>query len=94
MTISFNKRAVASPDSLVSELGGESVFLNLKSERYFGLDEVGPRMWAVVTSSESIQSAYEALLTEYEVDPEVLRRDLSDLLDKLVEHGLVEIGGE
>jgi hypothetical protein len=74
----------------LQELDGESVFLNLNLGQYFGLDEVGTEMWKAVTSAPSVQSAYEALLREYDVEAEQLRQDLSDLLEKLVAHGLVE----
>ena len=76
---------------MVRELEGESVLLNLDSGHYFGLDDVGTRMWTVLTTSESIQSAYEGLLEEYDVETDRLRRDLEDLADKLVEHGLVDV---
>jgi hypothetical protein len=92
VTVSFDQRISVPADVLVQELEGESVLLNLKSECYFGLDEVGTRMWAVLSNSASIQQAYEALLAEYDVEPDVLRRDLLNLIDKLIEHGLVEIG--
>ena len=92
MTVSLDQRISVPAVVLVQELEGESVLLNLKSESYFGLDEVGTRMWAVLSRSESIQQAYEALLAEYDVDPDVLRRDLLHLIDELIEHGLVEIG--
>jgi tRNA A37 N6-isopentenylltransferase MiaA len=55
------------------------------------LDEVGTRMWAALSTSESIQSAYEMLLSEYDVDGEELQRDMQELLEQMVEHGLVEI---
>jgi hypothetical protein len=92
VTVTFDQRILVPEDVLVQELEGESVLLNLKSERYFGLDEVGTRMWAVLSNSESIQQAYDVLLGEYEVEPHVLRRDLLNLIDRLIEHGLVEIG--
>jgi hypothetical protein len=76
------------------ELDGESVLLNLQSERYFGLDEVGTRMWVALSTSESIQTAYEDLLSEYDVDAEQLHQDLESLIEKLVEHGLVEVSSE
>lgn len=78
-------------DVLTCELEGESVLLNLKSERYFGLDEVGSRMWKVLTTSESIQAAYQALLAEYAVDPEQLSRDLENFIEKLLGQGLIEV---
>jgi hypothetical protein len=94
MGISFDNRISISPEVLISEVGAESVLLNLKSERYFGLDDVGTRMWHALTTSETIQSAYEALIEEYDVEPESLKRDLAKLIEKLAEHGLVEIRDE
>ncbi len=91
MEITFAMKATIPADVLVQELQGESVLLNLKSGRYFGLDEVGTRMWAALTSTESLQAAADTLLAEYEVDAERLRADLRALVEKLVEHGLVEV---
>lgn len=94
MPDSFDQRVILPADVLISNVSGESVLLNLKSERYFGLDEVGTRMLSVLTTSNSIQTAYEALLEEYDVENEALRRDLADLIDRLVEQGLLEIARE
>jgi hypothetical protein len=94
MTIGFEKRLAVPTDVLVQELGGESVLLNLNGGRYFGLDEVGTRMWQLLTTSPTIEAAYRALLDEYDVDANALRSDLGQLIDRLVEHGLVEVGRE
>src|SRR4030095_14532086 len=94
MSISFTERLVLPEDVLISNVQGESVLLNLNSERYFGLDEVGTRMLSVLTTSNSIQTAYEALLDEYDVENEALRHDLADLVDQLVDQGLLEVARE
>ncbi|MGA7877557.1 MAG: PqqD family protein [Desulfoferrobacter sp.] len=91
MTISFMHRVTVPEDVLFRELDGEAVILNLESEQYFGLDEVGTGMWAELTHSDSIESAYQKLLEEYEVDGETLRRDLTDLIEKLSDKGLVKV---
>ena len=89
MTISFTDR-VAVPDGvLISRLQEESVILNLESERYFGLDDVGTRFLSVLTSSDSIEAAYETLRQEYDVNPQALRADLHDLVEKLIDQGLL-----
>ncbi|NLF76246.1 MAG: PqqD family protein, partial [Chloroflexi bacterium] len=54
-------------------------------------DEVGTSMWRALTGCETVQCAYQVLLDEYDVDPEVLRSDLSKLLEELVAHGLLEL---
>jgi hypothetical protein len=91
LTFSMKNRIMVPENILFRELEGESVILNLDSESYLGLDDVGTRMWAVLTTSDSIQAAFETLQHEYEVEPDVLRTDLSDLIEKLVENGLVRV---
>jgi hypothetical protein len=85
------KRISISPNVLVRELGGETVVLDLKTERYLGLDEVGTRMWNLLLASGSIESASKALLQEYDVEPSRLEGDLRQFVDKLIDHGLVTV---
>ena len=86
------KNKVTVPDGvLVRDLAGESVLLNLNSESYFGLDEVGTRMWTVLTTSPSIDAAFDALLTKYEVEPMQLRNDLYIFIEKLIDLGLLNV---
>ena len=80
----------APSDTLFNVIGGESVLLSLKSERYFGLDAVGTRMWTVLTTALSIEAAQQTLIQEYDVDPQRLRQDLYALVEKLLDEGLVE----
>ena len=63
--------------------------LNLDSERYYGLDDVGTRFLSVLTSSDKIETAYERLRDEYNVDPQVLRADLLALIENLIDQGLL-----
>ena len=89
--MSMSSKVTVPPDVLINQIDGESVILSLATESYFGLDETGTRMWIVLTTSESIQQAYDTLLGEYSVDADTLRRDLDDLLGRLLEKGLVQV---
>jgi len=91
MTTSFATRISPAPDVVFRTVGDESVLLHLKSETYLGLDPVGTRMWTLLTESESIQQAYSALLGEYDVEDQRLRRDLEEFIGKLLEHDLVSL---
>ncbi|HEX5888658.1 MAG TPA: PqqD family protein [Pyrinomonadaceae bacterium] len=93
MQISFSDRVRVPDDVLISNLQEESVILNLDSERYFGLDDVGTRMLSVLSTSDSIEAAYESLLEEYDVDGQVLRQDLLALVESLLQKGIVQVGG-
>ena len=90
MGFSFAQSVSVPADLLFREVDGEAVLLNLDSENYLGLDEVGTRMWVVLTTSDSVRAAYETLPAEYEVAPDVLHRDMAKLVQELVAHGLLE----
>ena len=70
---------------------GEAVILNLDDESYFGLNEVGVRMMDMLVSSETLDAAVESLVSEYEVDPAVLRRDVEELVETLRSRGLIDV---
>src|SRR5882762_4191741 len=89
--VSFTDRAATPAHVLVRILDRESVLLNLETEQYFGLDEAGTRMWQLVTGSPNIESAYRELLSEFDVEPELLHSHLRELLTRLVESGLLQI---
>ena len=91
MSISFSDRVKIPDDVLISKLQEESVILNLDSERYYGLDDVGTRFLAVLSTSDSIEAAYETLAREYDVDPPTLRQDLLELVKNLHDQGLIQI---
>ncbi len=91
LTVSSTERATAPAHVLVRFLDQESVLLNLETEQYFGLDETGTRMWQLVTDSPNIDAAYQGLLAEFDVEPELLRSNLTELLGQLVENGLLQV---
>lgn len=89
--VSFMDRVVVPSHVLVRFLDKESVLLNIETERYFGLDETGTRMWQLVTAAPKIEVAYQQLLDEYDVQPELLRENLTDLVNRLLENGLLQV---
>ena len=89
MSTDFQKRAVVPDNVLFRELEGESVLLDIETETYFGLDEVGTRMWSRLTESPSVQQAYDILQGEYDVTPETLKSDLTELIERLADKGLL-----
>ena len=85
------KKIIVPENVLVRELSGEAVLLNLDNEMYFGLDEVGYRMWTALTTTESVGAAYQQLLSEYEVEPDQLWESLDTLIGECTEHGLLQV---
>lgn len=89
--IDFTQKVSVPEDTLMRELEGESVLLNLTNEKYYGLNKVGTRMWNALEKSASIQAAYDQLKAEYDVEPQRLRDDLEKLIVQLQAQGLISI---
>ncbi len=67
------------------------VILSLKSGVYYGLDPVGATVWDLIQEPKSLSEVRDAVLQEYDVEPERCEDDLRALLQELVEEGLVEV---
>jgi len=73
------------------EVDGEMVLLDMNSENYFGLDAVGTDIWQAMQEKETLQEVLNVLLDQYEVEEEVLKKDLLNFVDKLQESGLITV---
>ena len=80
-----------SGDVVTRNLAGEAVLLDLASGTYFGLDEVGTRIWQLLGEHGSAEPVVAALLDEYDVDEARIRADLDRLIGELHGKGLVRI---
>jgi hypothetical protein len=78
-----------SEEVLSQEVNGETVLLNLEGESYFGLNEVGTRIWQLLQVEQSVADMMSTLTDEYDVSREQLENDVNDLLGKLTDAGLV-----
>jgi Coenzyme PQQ synthesis protein D (PqqD) len=84
------RQLAAMPDVLMQTVVGESVLLDLRSQKYFGLNQVGTRVWQLLQETGDVGDIRARLLAEYDVQPDQLERDLDDLLERLLRAGLVE----
>lgn len=89
--MNLKQTVTLSPDVISQEVSGETVLLDLNSENYFGLDEVGTRIWQLIESSGNLQDIYDTLLAEYEVEPDQLLEDIEQLLTDIEKAGLVSL---
>ena len=78
-------------DVLHRSLGGETVVMNLDSGETFSLDRWGCRTWALIEELGDLRRIEAALESEFEVDPETVRRDVGAFLAELEAKGLIEL---
>ena len=89
--ITLDSQLQLSEKVLFTTVDQETVLLNSQTGKYFGLDEIGTTFWGLLSKNIPPRLAYEMMLTEYEVTPQELERDILDLVGQLEKHGLLEI---
>lgn len=82
-----------SEEVLVRHLQGETVLLDLRSQHYFGLDEVGTRIWQLLAERGETGAVVEAMVEEFDVERSEVERDLVDFLAQLEAAELVSLVG-
>ena len=87
----LSSRVVAGPNQISCDLGGEAAILQLTSATYYSLDPVGARIWSLLEHPIEVRGLRDRLLTEYEVAPDRLERDLLALLEELAAAALIEV---
>jgi hypothetical protein len=94
MELSLRHSISVAPDIVFREVDGEAVILNLESGVYFGLDQVGTRIWQLIQEHGSLQKVFETMCDEFDVRSDALERDLLGLIDELHAKGLVRTSPE
>jgi hypothetical protein len=83
--------AVVSNDQLSTTLSGEVVILGLRDALYYGLDDVGARIWDLVQTPRSLDQIVDHIVAAYDVGREAALPDVARLLIELRDRGLVTI---
>jgi coenzyme PQQ synthesis protein D (PqqD) len=78
-----------SPDVLYRDLEGQAVILDLSSGLYFGLNEIGTRIWTLIGEGRSVADIVQILSHEYEADALNIERDVRELADALLSRNLI-----
>ena len=93
-TVSEYSTVVAAGDQVSSDLGGEVAILNLRAGMYYGLDDVGARVWQLLQEPTVVGDIQATIAQEYEVEPTRVREDVLALLNQMADEGLIEVENE
>jgi len=94
VTISDRSTVVVMKDQVSADLSGEAAILNLKTSVYFGLNTVGASIWKLIQEPRKVSEIRDAILKEYDVEPDRCETDLLALLQELLEKELIEVKNE
>ena len=73
------------------DLGTEAAVLHLGSGLYYGLNDLGARVWALIQEPCRVHDLADTILREYDVDRARCEKDLTTFLAALSAAGLVEV---
>lgn len=91
VSLSLSSRVKVSDDTLFQALSGETVLLELSRGVYYGLDEIGTRIWNLLAEGRSLEETVDVLVEEYDVDRARGAADVLCLVGELEERRLLEI---
>jgi hypothetical protein len=91
MTVSLHDRLIVGAHVLFRQLDEEAVLLDLKSGTYFGLNNVGARVWQLILEHGRLSRVLESLVEEYAAERDVIERDLLQLAGELVGRKLADV---
>ena len=65
------------------------VLLDLTTEMYYSLNEVGSRIWALADGRLSVEAIVDTLAGEFDAERGQIREDVESLLSQLAAEGLI-----
>lgn len=89
--ITVESTVVVAPGLTAANLGDEAVLLDANSGRYYGLNELGARIFELARTPNAVSEIKNALLQEYKVEEAQLEADLLAFLRDMEQRNLVEL---
>ncbi|MDU3520848.1 MAG: lasso peptide biosynthesis PqqD family chaperone [Clostridium saudiense] len=74
-----------------TDLDGEKVMMNLDKGEYFMMNEVGSRIWEIISEPINVEEIINTLRNEYEVDEETCKDTVIEFLGRLDHADLISI---
>lgn len=86
----MSMRFKRSNEALFATVGADVVALNVQNGRAYGMENVTVAVWNLLAEPLSVESICERLIEEYDVEPDVCRLQIEQLMDQLSNEGLIE----
>lgn len=90
-SIATDSIVVASKNQVASDLAGETVLLSMTTAHYYGLANVGARIWELVREPIRVSAICSVIRSEYDVAAEQCETDVLHFLKDLESSGLIEV---
>jgi hypothetical protein len=79
-------------DIVFNKLDDEIVMMSIKNGEYYGLDNIGSRIWEIIENPVSVTQIVDILKDEFNVTADQCKIDVNEFLDMLLKKNLIQIG--
>jgi hypothetical protein len=87
--ITKESTVIRNNEVFASEIDNEVVMMHIQTGKYYGLDDIGSRIWEMMEAKIRVEDLIQQLLEEYEVSEEECTRDVLELLENLQTNDLI-----
>jgi len=89
--LSLHSVVVATKNRISYSFREETFIANVNNSRCYEVDAVGTRVWNLLQQPRTVCEIRDAMLEEYDAEPERCERDLLEFLGKMQAEGLIEV---
>ena len=74
-----------------SEVGDETMMMDIDRGMYYALNPVSSRIWILLEQPLSVRDICEQLLEEYEIEPSICQQEVIKFLGQLLDRKIVTV---
>lgn len=86
----MNSKYSKKNDIMFCEIQEQGVLLDLKSNKYFSLNEVANFIWNKIDLGLTVEEMVNCLSLDYEINFEKCQKDVKNLINEMLERGFIE----
>ncbi|MDO8678752.1 MAG: PqqD family peptide modification chaperone [Acidobacteriota bacterium] len=94
MTLSRSSTVRRNPDLLHAVAGDDILMMSVEAGTYFGLEQVGARIWELVADPITVEQICARLIDEYDVGSDVCEAEVLAFLAHLAEQHIIYVAQE
>ncbi len=89
--MNLNSKISYNPQILTSDMGNETVMLNIDNSQYYGAESVAKLIWQLIEKPITIEYLIDQLLEKFVVNREQCIQEVYAYLEDLHEEGLIQV---
>ena len=90
-SITEGTTVVRAENLLATDLDDETILMSIEQGAYYGMEQTARRIWELIATPHTVADLCRQLAEEYQVEPEVCRKDLLPFLEELRSEGLIVV---